>query len=462
MSAISTPFRRRSAKPRLALPRTLFGKIFIWSVAAQLATLGSILVLVTVYLPGSETAVNNAWMLYAHTAVVVYEKFGAEALDQFLSSTGEDTLLKLQLAADRSGTSCGAEGQMRAGDRSTASAVSGDTLTIATRGLDGSYCLTVHASAGGLPESPESRRARWQIGIIFQIVSCAGLSYAIARYLSRPISELQHAVARLARGDLAARVGPKFALRQDEAADLVREFDQMAERVAGLIEAQRRLIGDISHEIKSPLGRLSVALGLARRAGDGASAKQFDRIEREIGKISVLVSELLTLANLDQPIERGRMAPVDVAALIERTVADATYESQGRAADVSFRRPAHPVAVPGDAALLRRAIENVVRNALFYTAPGVGIEIELVEPRPGWITIEVRDRGPGVPEAALAHLFEPFYRVDQARARQTGGTGMGLAICQRAIGVHGGIVLARLNRPSGLIVALELPTAPPA
>ncbi|MFZ0693301.1 MAG: HAMP domain-containing protein, partial [Alphaproteobacteria bacterium] len=349
------------------MPRTLFGKIFIWSALAQAVTLGSILALVTFYLPASEDAVNNAWALYAHTAVALLERFGPGALDQFLKTTGEDTLLKLRLEATNVGTPCSPNSPSGIAERSMAAAVGDATTSIASRGLDGDYCLTVHAKAGGLPESPENRRSRLQIAILFELLSCAALSYLVARYLARPISELRSAAARLARGDLTARVGSKYASRNDEAADLVREFDQMAERVSELIETQRRLIGDISHEIKSPLARLSVALGLARRSAEDYAPKQFARMQREIEKISLLVSELLTLAQLEQTGTRINAETIDLPALVEKIVGDAVYESQDRAADVTFQKPAEPILVQADEILIRRAIENVLRNAIFYT-----------------------------------------------------------------------------------------------
>ncbi|MFI4987897.1 MAG: sensor histidine kinase [Alphaproteobacteria bacterium] len=439
------------------MPRTLFGKIFLWSSLAQLITLGSMIALVTFYLPDSEEAINNAWSLYAHTAVVLLEKFGPAALDQFLTRTGEDTLLQLQLEATRPGVPC--TPAAAAGSAATGASQAPDdaTTAIATRGLEGDYCLTVHANAGGLPQSPESHRSRLQIAILFELLSCAGLSYFVARYLARPISELRSAVTRLARGDLTARVGGKFAARNDEAADLVREFDHMAERVADLIVAQRRLIGDISHEIKSPLARLAVALGLARRAAEEHAPKQFDRMQREIGKISQLVSELLTLAWLERDDACAKTAAIDIAAVVERIVADAVYESQGRVNDVVLKRPERPIIVEGDENLLRQAIENVVRNAIFYTSDGTKVEVSLALQESGWVRLEIRDHGPGVPASALAHLFEPFYRVDEARARQTGGSGVGLAICARAKRLLDGFVRARNGEPRGLVVEIGVP-----
>ncbi len=434
-------------------PRTLFGKIFLWSAFAQVLTLGSILALVTFYIPDSEGAINNAWSAYAHTAVVLLEKSGPEALDDFLTKTGEDTLLQLRLQATPSGNTCAPDGP----SPSPPHAPEENTTTIAASGLDGDYCLTVHATSGGLPETPKDRRTSLQIMILLELLSCAALSYGVARYLSRPISELRTAASRLAEGDLTARVGGKFGDRSDEAAGLVREFDQMAERVAHLIDAQRRLNGEISHEIKSPLARLSVAHGLARRTAETYAPRQFDRMERELERLSVLAGELLTLAKLEQAPALASLTTVDLGAVVERVLADATFESQTRMGDIVFHKHGAPLPVAGDEDLLRRAIENVVRNAMFYTSPGTKVEIALSSPDGRMADLEIRDHGPGVPEEALPHLFEPFYRVDQARARKTGGAGVGLSICERAVRPHGGKVSARNATPRGLIVEILLP-----
>lgn len=423
--------------------KTLFGKILLWSVSVQLVTVGTILALVTFYLPESQQAVDNAFSLYADTAVTLFERFGPEALDKFLARTGENTLLQLKLQATNPGMECGP--------------LSENATSILTRGQTGTYCLTVQAGSGGLPESPESRRFRLQIVILLELVSCAGLSYVIARYLSRPISDLRQAATRLAKGDLTARVGAKFSGRHDEAADLVREFDQMADRVGTLIEAQRRLIADVSHEIKSPMARLNMALGLARRDAEEHAPRQFERMQREIDNISHLVRELLTLASLDAMAAKSLDEPVNLGTVISEVLVDITYEIPSRASDLIFRKPDHDILILGDTALLRRAIENVLRNAVFYTTDGATIEVSCDTSLAGHVRISIRDLGPGVPDQALPHLFDPFYRVDDARARQTGGTGMGLAICRRAVELHHGTIWARNITPHGLEVVMDLP-----
>lgn len=237
--------------------------------------------------------------------------------------------------------------------------------------------------------------------------------------------------------------------------------NKIAERTAELesaMEAQKRLIGDISHEIKSPLARLSMALGLAQRADPDQLARHFERIEREIERISALASELLVLARLEGSAPPPAFQRVDLAPMMGQIVEDAGFETPERANDLRLSAAGDAFAVAGDADLLRRAMENIVRNAVFYTSPGTPVDIRLsaAEDR---VLLSVADQGPGVPSEALPHLFEPFYRVDEARARATGGTGIGLAICQRVVSLHGGRVTARSGDPHGLIIEIELPAA---
>jgi signal transduction histidine kinase len=307
----------------------------------------------------------------------------------------------------------------------------------------------------------------------------------LSHRLTAPIADLTRVVSEIADTDkLDARVP---VTSSDELGSLARSFNRMTdnlekttfereqfvrelaalnqtleakiaartEELEVAIRAQRRLIGDISHEIKSPLARLSIALGLAFRSADADRPRQFDRIEKEIENISALASELLTLARLDETAAPLKFAPLALDRLIQQIIEDAAYESPARARDVIFH--GEPMTLLGNADLLRRAIENVVRNAIFYTTEKTPIEISLSRTAPEIASIEVADRGPGVPAAALGHLFEPFYRVDAARTRATGGAGVGLAICQRVVQLHGGVARARNNAPHGLIVAIELP-----
>ncbi len=280
-------------------------------------------------------------------------------------------------------------------------------------------------------------------------------SFFLARYLLLPIRKLSHAAQALAQGDLTARAGPKLGRRRDEAGELVRQFDRMADQIALLIQAQQHFIGDVSHEIKSPLARLSMALGLARREAGPAAAPRFDRMEREIETISQLIRELLTLSSLRAGGQLTKSDPIDLVALVRAVIEDAAFERPDHL--IRLACDSAPLRISGDAVLLRRAVENVLRNALFYAHGGTAVDVAVARTADGSVRITIRDEGPGVPPEALAHLFDPFYRVDEARARNTGGIGIGLAICDRAIRLHGGRVWAENTTPPGLAVTLELP-----
>jgi two-component system sensor histidine kinase CpxA len=276
------------------------------------------------------------------------------------------------------------------------------------------------------------------------------------------VTLLRSAAQRLAAGDLTARTGAPASGRRDELAQLMRDFDRMAERIEGLMEAQSRLLKDVSHELRSPLARLSVALGLARQRAAPQAEGALNRIELEADRLNQLIQRLLTISRLETGTDGIRKTRVSLRDLVQQVAHDAEYEAQGRRCGVSAE-PTDEYLVEADPALLHSAIENVVRNAVRYTAAGTAVEIRL-ERRIGdqgeEIAIRVLDSGPGVPEEALEQIFQPFYRIDDARNRQTGGAGLGLSIADRAVRVHGGRVRAS-NRPEGgLEVEIRIPAAP--
>lgn len=267
------------------------------------------------------------------------------------------------------------------------------------------------------------------------------LSYSLARHLTRPLVELRAAADRLGAGDLSARVG---SARQDELGELARSFDQMGDRVERAVTAQRQLLQDVSHELRSPLSRLGVAVELAR-----TDPAQLDRVAREAGRLNTLVSELLALSR-----DQLRTALVDLRELLAGIVDDNQIEAGARPCRLVLDAAAG-LSLRADPELLRRAVENVLRNGLRHTAPDT--EVRLAARRAGArIEITVQDAGPGVPDNALAQIFDPFYRVEPDRDRSTGGAGLGLAIARRAVELHGGVISAANTRP-GLCVTISLP-----
>jgi signal transduction histidine kinase len=283
--------------------------------------------------------------------------------------------------------------------------------------------------------------------------------YVLARYLTSDVRRLRAATQQLAAGDLNARAVPPRGRRRDEIAELVRDFNTMASRLQDLVSAQSRLLNDISHELRSPLARLSVALGLAwQRAGSEAHGA-LERIELEATRLNELIGRLLTLARLEGGEDAMRRTPIALDELLEDIAEDAGFEAQDRHCNVHCVLETKAV-VCGSAALLHSAIENVVRNSVRHTCDGTDVEIRLTLEAANGKTeavVRVSDHGPGVPEESLGKLFRPFYRLDDARGRQTGGVGLGLAITERAVRLHGGSVRA-MNRPEGgLMVEIRLP-----
>jgi two-component system sensor histidine kinase CpxA len=285
------------------------------------------------------------------------------------------------------------------------------------------------------------------------------ICYLLARYLTSDVRRLRAATQQLAAGDLSARADAPRGGRQDEIAQLVRDFNTMAERLQDLVNAQSRLLNDISHELRSPLARLSVALGLAwQRTGPDAHSV-LERIELEANRLNELIGRLLTLARLEGGEDAMRRTPISVDELVRDITKDADFEAQSRQCRVRCIIQ-EEITILGSPSLLHSAVENVVRNAMRHTREGTEVEIRMaVEGQNGKseAVIRVTDRGPGVPKEALDKLFRPFYRLDDARGRQTGGVGLGLAITERAVRLHGGTVRAS-NRPEGgLMVEIRLP-----
>ncbi len=315
----------------------------------------------------------------------------------------------------------------------------------------------------GLPPGPRvffGPRGMPIPGLIIAIISSGLVCYFLSWYLTKPIVRLRAATRQLAAGDLTARSGAPVTKRKDEVAGLMRDFDAMAERLEMLVKAQSRLLNDISHELRSPLARLNVALGLARQRAGVESADMLDRIELEASRLNELIGRILTLARLEDGEQRVPQTPVPLGELVTNVAEDAEFEAQERHCHVHTAIPEGDWGVRGNDSLLHSAVENVVRNAIRYTAEGSSVEIGLTcEEQSGGAeaVLRVSDAGPGVPEDSLAKLFEPFYRLDDARGRLTGGVGLGLAITERAVRFHGGKVSAFNRAEGGLMVEIRLP-----
>lgn len=290
---------------------------------------------------------------------------------------------------------------------------------------------------------------------LFVAIAVGGVTtYALVLLFTRPLVRLRQAARDLAQGNLKTRVNEPArhsrVAQEDEFKALVRDFNHMAERLESLVDAQQLLLRDVSHELRSPLARLSVALELAREDAAPEMSAHLSRIEREAEKLNELIGQLLTLSSMEAVEKTDNFQPVSLGALIRSMIPDAEYEARQRQSDVMFSADEECV-IAGNRELLYRAIENVVRNAIRYTEPGTEVEINLSGSETNGahrVMLEVNDHGPGIPEAETRDIFRPFYRVDRARSTETGGFGVGLAIAERAVKLHGGELQAS-NRPGG-------------
>jgi len=295
------------------------------------------------------------------------------------------------------------------------------------------------------------------VGIAIGLLASLGFSALFAWYLTRPIRHLRRAFAEVADGRLETRVAPLMGRRADEIAGLGSDFDLMAERLQKLIASQRRLLHDVSHELRSPLARLQAAIGLARQSPE-RSAAMLERIEREAQRLDALVGEVLTLARLEAAGRETPAQSVDIGELMQQVVDDARFEARTIGRDVAFPVPQHPRTLKrAHPDWLQRAFENVIRNAVRHTGEGTTVEVTLTDRSDGAALVTVADRGPGVADAEIESIFEPFDRGSRSTAGD--GHGLGLAIARRALAAHGGTIAAA-NRPGGgLVVTMTLPAA---
>jgi two-component system sensor histidine kinase CpxA len=349
------------------------------------------------------------------------------------------------------------------------------TLVAHTAGSPGGARYTL------IGELPAARYGPWQAKPNIQalrllaVLAAAGIvSWIVSRQLTAPIEALRAATRQLSGGDLSARAGAGLDGHRDELAQLARDFDLMAARIETLMReqehlvgAQRRLVRDVSHELRSPLARAGVALELARDAAGASGDKipgeapipslgeSLSRIEREIGRLGEMLDRLLVLARLDSGVQVPEAVEIDLAALTQSVISDANFEARNARRMITVDECA-PCVITGTRDLLRSAIENVVRNAVRYTPENSTVEVSLRR-RQDWAVLGVRDHGPGVPEAELSEIFRPFYRASSSRDRQSGGTGLGLAITERAVTLHGGRLQASNIEGGGLIVEIHLP-----
>jgi two-component system sensor histidine kinase CpxA len=291
--------------------------------------------------------------------------------------------------------------------------------------------------------------------ILIALLVSGLVCFWLARHITRPITRLRLATQKLSKGNLGVRVGRELGRRQDELASLGADFDRMAEQLQTLLLSQQRLIRDVSHELRSPLARLQVALELARKRSHGEADNELDRIEFEAERLNELIGQVLALARMETRSRELDCRDIDVQQLLETIVGDAQFEAQANQRQIVLEATS-PCRLAVDEQLLHSAIENIIRNAIKYTAPDTRVEVRL-DCNDTAVHIGIRDHGPGVDENRLQDLFKPFVRLSEARERDSGGYGLGLAIAEHAVRLHDGRIEARNCADGGLLITIELP-----
>lgn len=328
-----------------------------------------------------------------------------------------------------------------------------NVLTFDTKTPDGNYLLIStfkYPSMASYLFAPQ----RVAVGVIVSGLIC----FLLARYFTSPLTKLRSAAQLLMQGEFNTAGIQQLRNRRDEFGALAVDFENMAVRLEELLSAKRQLLRDISHELRSPLARIRVGLDLARKKYGESDCEDLDRIDLEIERLDLLISELLVFARIRSNKTLGSMSPVYLSDLLQQIVDDAAYELQQTPESAKVLLDvSQEVVVKADARLLHRAIENVVRNALRYSLKGGCVRISSMTDA-GTARILIEDEGPGVPNDMLEKIFQPFVRVSSARETETGGTGIGLAIARRVVELHQGSIVA-CNRPGnkGFSVMVSLP-----
>jgi signal transduction histidine kinase len=459
---------------------SLYWRIFLsfW-LALALILVGTVSVVVN---GDQQRRFTRAWTqraeLYA-LATQTFESGGADALRDWLKRMHRADISAPIFITDTSGREMlgrSIPDYLRESPERLAAASHGTLLRPTLKGVGGPLVLvgpdgkTYHVIVGPLRagphlfgelEMPAVSTATLLIALVVSAVVC----FFLARYLVSPVDQLRRATRQIAAGDLDVRVSPKLKGRHDELGLLASDLDTMSERVRNLLELKQQLLRDVSHELRSPLARLQLALSLARRQEDSGVERHLARIGCEADRLEELIARTLKLARLERPMQGVETTLVDVAELLANIVTDVGIEADAHGCSVALETD-RPLQVNGDRELLRSALENVIRNAVRYAPAGSKVGIDARRADGQRIEIVVRDHGPGVPEKDLELIFEPFYRVDAARNRAVGGDGLGLAIAARAIAMHGGTIQARnlgsqSGASGGLAVHLGLPASVP-
>jgi signal transduction histidine kinase len=447
--------------------RSIFSKIFLWfTVTFVLSLIGYVItsMLVSAHLADRDPPMMRVHSIFAEDARRAYDEGGASQLAEYLAqldsqSEGQHFLVDARgrdLVTGEDRSSLLAQRTVRPRPRGRFFAFPGllrimwlppareGPLVLVHGTRDRAYRLIVV-----LPNRPRFGMFDSLVYFLWLPLLIGAFCYLLAVHLASPLRGLRRAVEKFGQGDLSVRY---HLARRDEIGELAKAFNRMADQIATLLSAERRLLQDVSHELRSPLARLGFAVELAKTSPDRETA--LGRIHKEADRLNHLVDELLQLTRAEGDPGARNLADVDVSKLLQELVADCVLEAD--AAGCRLRLAGErAVVVTGDRELLRRACENILRNAIRHAPAGSEVEVQLAQ-HGDWAEVSVRDHGTGVPREALSEIFKPFYRVEGDRDRSSGGIGLGLAIARRAVELHQGRVTA-FNANPGLVVAIELP-----
>jgi len=428
--------------------RSVYAKILAWSLVTLFISMTLFFVIsrkIEMHF-GAEALFRNVQTLELQQTIQAWETGGQKGAAEFIARSNQalgwhDYVLnsqgrELSSGADRSDLAA------RMNGRWDQVVPTRGGLLFGSRTPDGRYMLIVDAQTSFTP---------W-IFVLFNgliLLTVAVLCWPLAFHIGSPLRSLARIVEHFGQGDLSVRVQSQ---RRDEIGNLARSFDRMADRIETLLTAERRLLQDVSHELRSPLARLSFATELVATEPDRDKAIQ--RIRKEVSRLSTLVGSLLQMTQAEGDPAAGQRREFPLDELIADLVEDSTVETNARGCRIDYA-VGRTLPLTGDPELVRRAIENVLRNAIRYSPEGGAVRVE-VGTDGGAAHVRITDAGPGVPDEEITRIFDPFYRVDDSRTAATGGMGLGLAIAMRAVRLHNGSIQAKNLHP-GFLVTIRIP-----
>ncbi len=432
--------------------RGLFWKIFLWVWATMILIVVATALYSNYFLPVERIGRGEARELvnfYANATASIYNSGGEKAVSHWLSNLKPPVTMKIRVRDNSNGTTIA---KSKLGKIPEKYWQTGPVFRIPIWTADGHMLRFIAVFPTTRAELQQKRLYQNIVRIIFAFLIIGIICYLLSLYLTKPLRKLQSAASAIAAGKLSTRVAEKIGSRNDAISELATEFDRMAEKIESVMNAQRSLLQNVSHELRSPLSRLQVSLDLARRNSNSKIDNELDRIELEAEKLNDLIGEILSFSRL-QNLEKPNIENIDLIALIKEIIHTVDYEFSQLALPIKLNTNIETYPLKADKKLLARAIENILRNAYRFNPTDKPIEISITQEN-HHITITIRDHGPGVDDEELEQLFKPFFRGHKSQG--TEGYGLGLAISQQAIRLHKGTISASNTHNAGLEVLITL------